>query len=71
MIYTILGGITGAIVSFVLCRLFRVSEISVSFFPSPASICIYMGTLIGFGAGFGYGSGQLLAGTHLYQNLIK
>jgi hypothetical protein len=68
MLYTILGAMIGGFSSSLLCRLFKISETR-SYFPSDAEIFVFIGTLIGMGAGFGYGSSQLLAGTHIIQTL--
>ena len=70
MVYTILGGLIGGTVSFMLCRLFGVSQNSgVYAVPSKTEVFIFFGTIIGLGVGFGYGTGHLLAGTHIIQQL--
>jgi hypothetical protein len=69
MIYTILGAMIGGGSSFLLCRLFKISDSTSTYAPSEALICVTLGTLIGMGAGFGYGTSQLLSGTHIVQTL--
>lgn len=69
MIYTIMGAILGGTFSFVLGRLFQVSEHS-NYAPSSMNIIILLGILIGGGIGFGYGSSLFLNGTHIFQKLL-
>jgi hypothetical protein len=74
MLFTILGAIIGGFgASFLLKILgvsFRRSTYFPSLFPSPGEIGILLSILVCAGIGFGYGSGQLLNGTHLFNKLF-
>jgi len=70
MLYTIGFGIFGLFFTTFLCRLFNVNMRSSHFMPSQGEVLVLLGGLVGAGIGFGYGSGQLMAGTHLYNKLF-
>ncbi len=64
MIYTIMGSIAGATLCYFLAKCNNVSTSSRGFFPSPSEFCVIIGFFLGAAVGFGYGAGQLIAGTH-------
>ncbi len=64
MIYTIMGSVAGASVCYLLAKCNNVSTSSMGFFPSPSEFYVICGFVLGAAVGFGYGSGQLIAGTH-------
>lgn len=75
MFYTILGGVLGCGISYVLCRLTNVSFKSRSggflSLPSDGAILTALGTLCGSAAGFGYGAHALYTGSHAVVNIVK
>jgi hypothetical protein len=71
MVYTILGGIFGFIISYVILKCCKVSFQSPMFGPSPGEYGVFCGIVMGMCIGFGYGSSLLLGGIHLFNGILN
>lgn len=71
MLYTFLGAFIGGILTYIFCKWTRVNFTTGTGFFSDAGIYMFVGILIGAGAGFGYGVSALLSGNHVVQRLWK
>lgn len=70
MLYTILGGFLGGIVSYSLLKCFNVSFRSGDYGMSYGDLGVLCGIMMGIACGFGFGTSQLFAGTHPINKLI-
>jgi hypothetical protein len=73
MLYTIIGAISGGLVTFLICRICNIKTDEHHGFirmPSGGQICILAGTILGAGMGFGYGVSSLANGTHLINKIL-
>jgi hypothetical protein len=71
MLYTVVGTFLGGMLSYCYCKWKRVSFSTYNGFFSDAAMYIFVGGLVGAGAGFGYGVNALVNGNHLVYMLWK
>ena len=75
MLYTIVGGITGLVVTGIFCKIAGIdcSDGSTGCVrvASPGALLMIGGSIAGAGIGMGIGANALLQGTHLVQKLVR